>query len=57
MLDSVFAFIIFMLLLSRFFACDSVPLLDELEMWADAQRDGRSAEYSWRLLFIAAKLG
>jgi len=26
----------------------------ELEMWADAQRDGRPAEYRWRPLFIAA---
>jgi len=26
----------------------------ELEMWANAQRDGRPAEYRWRPLFIAA---
>jgi len=26
-------------------------------MWADAQRDGRPAEYSWRPLFNAAKFG
>jgi len=26
-------------------------------MWADAQRDGRPAEYRWRPLFNAAKLG
>ena len=26
-------------------------------MWADAQRDGRPAEYRWRLLFNAAKFG
>jgi len=26
-------------------------------MWADAQRDGRPTEYSWRLLFNAAKFG
>jgi len=26
-------------------------------MWADAQRDGRSAEYQWRPLFNAAKFG
>jgi len=25
--------------------------------WADAQRDGRPAEYSWRSLFNAAKFG
>ena len=27
----------------------------ELEMWANAQRDGRPAEYRWRPLFNAAK--
>jgi len=26
-------------------------------MWANAQRDGRLAEYSWRPLFNAAKFG
>jgi len=26
-------------------------------MWADAQRDGRPAEYKWRPLFNAAKFG
>ena len=26
----------------------------QLEMWANAQRDGRPAEYRWRPLFIAA---
>ena len=26
----------------------------ELEMWANAQRDGRPAEYRWRPLFNAA---
>jgi len=26
-------------------------------MWANAQRDGRPAEYSWRPLFNAAKFG
>jgi len=29
----------------------------ELEMWANAQRDGRPAEYWWRPLFNAAKYG
>jgi len=29
----------------------------ELEMWVNAQRDGRPAEYRWRPLFNAAKLG
>jgi len=27
----------------------------KLEMWANAQRDGRTAEYRWRPLFNAAK--
>ena len=26
-------------------------------MWANAQRDGRPAEYRWRTLFNAAKFG
>ena len=30
---------------------------EELEMWANAQRDGRPAEYMWRRLFNAAKFG
>jgi len=29
----------------------------KLEMWANAQRDGRAAEYRWRLLFNAAEFG
>ena len=28
-----------------------------LEMWANAQPDGRPAEYRWRPLFNAAKFG
>ena len=31
--------------------------LKQLEMWANAQRDGRPAEYRWRPLFNAAKFG
>jgi len=31
--------------------------LCQLEMWANAQRDGRPAEYMWRPLFNAAKFG
>ena len=31
--------------------------LRKLEMWANAQRDGRPAEHSWRPLFNAAKFG
>jgi len=29
----------------------------KLEMWANSQRDGRPAKYSWRSLFNAAKFG
>jgi len=29
----------------------------QLEIWANAQRDGRPAEYMWRPLFNAAKFG
>jgi len=29
----------------------------KLEMWANAQRDGRPAECKWRPLFNAAKFG
>ena len=29
----------------------------QLEMWANAQPDGRPAEYRWRPLFNAAKFG
>jgi len=29
----------------------------QTRMWASAQRDGRPAEHSWRLLFNAAKFG
>ena len=29
----------------------------KLEMWANAQRDGRTAEHRWRPLFNAAKFG
>ena len=31
--------------------------LHQLEMWANAQRDGRPAEHRWRPLFNAAKFG
>jgi len=30
---------------------------EETRMWANAQRDGRPAEYRWRPLFNAAKFG
>ena len=32
-------------------------LLMKTSMWANAQRDGRPAEYRWRPLFNAAKFG
>jgi len=32
-------------------------IVAKLEMCANAQRDGRSAEYRWRPLFNAAKFG
>ena len=43
-----------------FLATDSIALLRSTEitrMWANAQRDGRPAEYRWRPLFNAAKFG
>jgi len=38
-------------------SCRSVQILMKLEMWANAQRDGRPAKYSWCPLFNAAKFG
>jgi len=35
----------------------AVATLNKLEMWANAKRDGRPAEYRWRPLFNAAKFG
>ena len=32
-------------------------ITDTTRMWANAQRDGRPAEYRWRPLFNAAKFG
>jgi len=36
---------------------NKVQTIAELAMWANAQRDGRRAEYRWRPLFNAAKFG
>jgi len=36
---------------------DSQTKKNKLEMWANAQSDGRPAEYRWRPLFNAAKFG
>ena len=38
-------------------AGDILQIILQLEMWADAQRDGRPAEHRWRPLFNAAKFG
>jgi len=32
-------------------------ILNKTRMWANAQRNGRPAEYTWRSLFNAAKFG
>jgi len=37
--------------------CRAEPKQKKREMWANAQRDGRPAEYRWRPLFKAAKFG
>jgi len=36
---------------------DSLTYFFQLELWANAQRDGHPAEYRWRPLFKAAKFG
>ena len=36
---------------------DHLEINHQLEMWANAQRDGRPAEYRWRPLFNATKFG
>jgi len=40
-----------------FFGLGWLLKVNQLEMWANAQRDGRPAEYWWRPLFNAAKFG
>jgi len=44
---------------SPVFSAVATPLTEhvQLEMWANAQRDGRPAEYRWRPLFNAANFG
>jgi len=44
---------------TKIIACNnfSAWLHVQLEMWANAQRDGRPAEYRWRPLFNAAMYG
>jgi len=36
---------------------ETLHTITKLEMWANAQPDGRPAEYRWRRLFNAAKFG
>jgi len=36
---------------------DTCTIIPSTRMWANAQSDGRPAEYRWRLLFNAAKFG
>jgi len=45
--------------ITRNFVCNisHVAPKKELEMWANAQRDGRPAEYRWRPVFNTAKFG
>jgi len=42
---------------NRFVWLRVLSLFPKLEMWANAQCDGRPAEYRWRPLFNAAKFG
>jgi len=39
----------------HYFSEIQVAIQQQLEMWANAQCDGRPAEYRWRPLFSAAK--
>jgi len=39
---------------ARLYQCHHLANQYELEMWANVQRDGRPAEYTWRPLFNAA---
>jgi len=38
-------------------AISVLSILYKLEMWANAQRNGRPAKYRWRPLFNATKYG
>jgi len=40
-----------------FGGCQREAEHNQLGMWANAQRDGRPAEYRWRPLFNSAKFG
>jgi len=55
-------FFVLMIEIIMFIFCSSVNFvlqlsMQQLEMWANAQRDGCPAEYRWRPLFNAAKFG
>jgi len=39
------------------FFTETFNSIEQTKRWANAQRDGRSAEYRWRPLFNAAKFG
>ena len=43
--------------ITRQHTCQSTNKTEWTRMWANAQRDGRPAEYRWRPLFNAAKFG
>jgi len=45
----------YIVLLFKILRSNSCSSKTETRMWADAQRDGRPAEYRWRSLFNAAK--
>ena len=42
---------------STYVQCENQNETKITRMWADAQRDGRPAEYQWRPPFNAAKFG
>jgi len=46
-----------LLSLLQFSADQTATIITNTRMWANAQRDGRPAEYRWRPLFNAAKFG
>ena len=46
-----------LLRLLRLYHMKAVLFMINTRMWANAQRDGRPAEYRWRPLFNAAKFG
>jgi len=55
-IHSLAVFLLFSTLLYKLRFCQ-LFIKRKLEMWANAQLDGRPAEYRWRPLFNAAKFG